>query len=406
MPQFDPNQVGGGSYSLSSKMRPDLMRQKWRGFQRQVAENEATLMDMGFAEDIRQRAKADVEQQAKTASEAVAKDRPQFEQWLPNLQKGVKGDQKAFGETMSNLGMMLPEYVKPEIDTAIEDDTLRFMSQAGPAAYQEVLARRGGGALGGGNVLDAAILARSGAGARQFAKAAEGLRGFEDIGNVLEGKVLGERKQLERDIETKKAELRKAAEGMAKGITEAGKKKQKDYAGRDVNIADIRSIADEIIGSGAVSADEANELKAYVDELAKGGKEKLAPYRQYLNREMEIASALSDPQLQEINSLMALLGGQPIIRGGKQADIQKNKVIENLITKARQRVDEMNQIRAKMADIEEFRRRQQPKPLPASTVPAAGPVGYQPQPYNPATYSVASYNPGVYSPASFRPGMY
>lgn len=322
----------GGQTYVPQRQEVDKSRQQFRTRNRQIRENRPVDFTVQQVEPAYQRIQSDLRAKAEEQIRDLAETAPKVEEFLPDYQKALTGDQEAIMRTGQRLQQeqFVPREVKPIYSTegaALQD----FLKQSGPEAYQTELSRQRGNVYGL-NALDAAILGYTGAGSEAFGEARQRLGSAYDIVPELT-------KQI-RDTEAQKAiAYQSAIEDLRNQILqdEAAMRAQAEseieaYKNRDVTMA-----SPEIADLFNTLSEQNPELARFIRPRVRFGYSRPIDFEPFVDRDMTFAETLDPQEYQRYNVLAELLGTAPVQQTTPEAPINMDRIVPFLLEEATKR---------------------------------------------------------------------
>jgi hypothetical protein len=265
---------------------------------------------------------ADIVSQGIQQEQRLAESGPKVEEFLPDYEKALTGDQDAIMRTGYRLQNPYEERKVEDIRPTAGQTFLDFLRAPGQDTYHTELAKQQGGPFGV-NALDAARLAASGQGARAFSRAAQ------DIGSVYN--LIPEAEARVAESETRRANqyaetvdsIRALLQGGERELKTAGEREIEAYRTRDLG-PELRALVEELKVTNP-------EISPYIGEGLGAGFEKLNPF---IDRELTFAETLSPEEADRYNIIAELLGVNPVQRLAPEAGFNRDSVIAAILAAA------------------------------------------------------------------------
>lgn len=322
---------------------PDRSRQIFRATNRQIRENRPLDFTLGELQQERQRLSADIAGQAERQRRQLAETAPKLDEFLPDYEKALAGDQGAIQATGQRLqNEFTPREVAPiRADAGAYGQFLRDPSQE---AFQTELYRQRGGTYGL-NALDAAILAASGRGAQVFQRGRQQLASAYDVVPQIESELRQQEAQRQADYNATIQALRNRVMADEAAMREQAQSEIEAYRNRDVQ-AELDRIVEQ--------------TKLLNPQLAGyfGRNVNLDPF---VDRELTFAETLDPEEARRYNVIAELLGQAPVGRLDPEAGINQDLVIAALVAEAQKQAMQREQNR-------EAERRLERSGIPVPTV--------------------------------------
>lgn len=317
-PNINVSPTGGQRSQSPEPTEPqDRARQRFRTRERQIREVRPVDFTVRQVEPARQRIQADIRGQAERAQRELAEEAPKLEEFLPDYQKALSGDQQAIRRTGERLQRdYQPEEIEPLRSTS--DIALRdYLRAPSQDAFGLELQRQRAG-TSGVNALDAARLAASGVGAMAFDEARGRLASAYDIIPELQQSLENERQRLRQGFVDEQSKLRSDIIADELAMRRAAEAEIEAYKNRDVN-EQIRQIE--------------QEAKLMNPELARliGGDMDFSPF---IDRDIIFEETLDPQEAARYNVIAELLGKTPVQRIDPGAGLNRDAILQAFLAEA------------------------------------------------------------------------
>lgn len=322
-PSFGVSSSGGqvrpaSNFQAAQQASPDRARQTFRTRERQIREVRPVDFTLRDTAQTKSDIGADIVSQGIQQEQRLAESGPKVEEFLPDYEKALTGDQDAIMRTGYRLQNPYEERKVEDIRPTAGQTFLDFLRAPGQDTYHTELAKQQGGPFGV-NALDAARLAASGQGARAFSRAAQ------DIGSVYN--LIPEAEARVAESETRRANQYAETVDSIRALLQGGEQQYKTEAQRKIDEYKNRNVDPE--------------LRAIVEELKVTNPE-LGPYlgmdfgqlAPFIDRELTFAETLSPEEADRYNIIAELLGVNPVQRLAPEAGFNRESIIAALLAEA------------------------------------------------------------------------
>ncbi len=347
VPSFTGGQSFASTATQQKQQTPDRARQQFRTRERQIRENRP----VDFAVETKpttQRVKADIAGQAFNLEQELSKSAPKIEEFLPDFEKALKGDEEALQRTGQRLQTPYEQREIEPITSYAGTGLADFLSREGVDAYQTELARQRAGTYGL-NALDAAILGASGMGAKAFNIARNELgKAYEDIPSITNRLTEQEAKRA-NDYSLAIADMTRRAQEERAKIEEQARIEQEIFKNRDIS----KDIEDILLRSKQASPDVAPYIGTY--EMLPAGLD----INPYIDRELTFEETLDEQEAQRYNAIAELLGFSPVQRATPESAINEEALMQAILADALNRKTKWETAGKKAEDYRRYRNQQE-----------------------------------------------
>ena len=318
-PSVTVSATGGQAQApTQERQEPDRSRQKFRARERQIREVRPVDFTLQSLTPTIRNLKADLQGEFQEQSEMLASEAPKTEEFLPDFQKALSGDQGAIQKTGERLAM---EYEAPEfapIRSSVAQPMASFLSDPSQEAFQTELMRSRGGPYGL-SALDAARLAASGVGRQAFERGKQELAQAYSIAPELQKRLEQQALEKEQAFATQQELLRNEIQRELDALEAEGQREIEAYKTRDVT-----DLINEALGAAQAQA-AAEPYLQYIGGI---------DYEPYIDRELTMGEALTPEEIERYNILQELLGGTPLAAMEREAPFSRDALIAALIGEA------------------------------------------------------------------------
>jgi len=322
-PSFGVSSTGGqirpaSNFQNAQQATPDRSRQTFRTRERQIREVRPVDFTVSQAEPTKRLIESDIRGQANRITQDLAESAPKVEEFLPDYQKALSGDQEAIRRTGERLQTPFEAREVPQIYSTEGQSLLDFLRAPSQDTFQTELSRQRGGPFGV-NALDAARLAASGLGGSAFTQASRDIGQVYNLIPAIERDIRAKEAGREADYGSRVAELLGLIKSDEGALRRESEREIEAYRGRNVD-PELRAIVEELKVTNP-------ELGPYLG-MDFG---QLAPF---IDRELTFAETLSPEEADRYNVLAELLGTNPVQRIAPEAGFNRESIIAALLAEA------------------------------------------------------------------------